>query len=90
MFFKQAGAAAAVVAVAGSTAVAPLGLGTALAGAATTKDTPLQPHEDLRSNEDLVAHVKNTKTGEISLFVGQREVTIHDRTIAARLVRATR
>jgi hypothetical protein len=90
MFFKQAGAAAAVVAVAGSTAVAPLGLGTALAGAATTKDTPLQPDEDLRSNEDLVAHVKNTKTGEISLFVGQREVTIHDRTIAARLVRATR
>jgi hypothetical protein len=90
MFFKQAGAAAAVVAVAGSTAVAPLGLGTALAGAATTKDTPLHPSEDLRSNEDLVAHIKNTKTGEISLFVGQREVTIHDRTIAARLVRATR
>ena len=74
MFFKQAGAAAAVVAVAGSTVVAPLGLGTALAGAATTKDTPLRPDE----------------TGEISLFVGKREVTIHDRTIAARLVRATR
>lgn len=90
MFFKQAGAAAAVVAVAGSTVAAPLGLGTALAGAATTKDTPLQPHEDLRANEDLVAHIKNTKTGEISLFVGKREVTIHDRTIAARLVRATR
>jgi hypothetical protein len=37
-----------------------------------------------------VAHVKNARTGEISLFIGTKEVTIHDRKVAARLVRATR
>lgn len=89
-FFKHAGAAAAVAAVAGGSLAVPLGLGSAVAGAATTKDTPLTPNEDLRGNEDLVAHVKNSRTGEISLFVGHREVTIHDRKIAARLVRAIR
>jgi hypothetical protein len=69
-----------------------LGLGNVIAGAATTQhaDTPLTPNEDLRGDEDLVAHVKNSGTGEISLFVGHREVTIHDRKIAARLVRAIR
>jgi hypothetical protein len=90
IFFKHAGAAAAVAAVAGSALAAPLGLGSALAGAASTKDTPLTPNEDLRGNEDLVVHVKNSRTGEISLFVGHREVIIHDRKIAARLVRAIR
>ncbi|MHB8378619.1 MAG: hypothetical protein ACYDB2_01715 [Acidimicrobiales bacterium] len=87
-FFKHAGAAAAVAAVAGSAIATPLGL--ASAGAASAKDTPLTPSEDLRGNEDLVAHVKNSRTGEINLFVGHREITIHDRKIAARLVRAIR
>ena len=89
-FFKQAGTAAAVAIVAGGTVAAPLGLGSAIAGAATSKDVPLAPHEDLLGHEDLVAHIKNTKTGEISLFIGEQEVIIHDRKIAARLVRATR
>jgi hypothetical protein len=90
IFFKHAGAAAAVAAVAGGALAAPLGLGSAVAGAASTKDAPLTPSEDLRGNEDLVVHVKNSRTGEISLFVGHREVIIHDRKIAARLVRAIR
>jgi hypothetical protein len=89
-FFKHAGAAAAVAAVAGGALAAPLGLGGAVAGATAPKDTPLTPNEDLRGNEDLVAHIKNSRTGEISLFVGLREVTIHDRKIAGRLVRAIR
>jgi hypothetical protein len=94
MFFKQAGAAAAVAAVAGSVVVGPLGIANAVAGAATnasgTKESELTPQEDLRSGENLVAHVKNARTGEISLFIGHQEVTIHDRKVAARLVRATR
>lgn len=91
MFFKHAGAAAAVVAVAGATA-GPLGLGTAGAATLTPKshETPLAPHEELASHESLVAHVKNSRTGEISLYIGQREVTFHDRKVAARLVRASR
>jgi len=67
-----------------------MGLATAVAGAATSKATVLTPQEDLREGEDLVAHVKNARTGEISLFIGTKEVTIHDRKVAARLVRATR
>jgi hypothetical protein len=84
-FFKQAGAAAAI---AGGAVVAPVGLATTLAGAAP--EAPLKPEEDLRNDEDLVAHVKDARTGEISLFIGNREVVIHEPKIAARLVRATR
>jgi hypothetical protein len=91
MFFKHAGAVAVVAGVAGA-AVSPLALGSA--GASTLAnhdhDAALAPHEELASNESLVAHVKNSHTGEISLFIGQREVTFHDRKVAARLVRATR
>ncbi|MGA2294615.1 MAG: hypothetical protein ABSG24_05260 [Acidimicrobiales bacterium] len=89
-FFKQAGAAAAVAVVASSAVVAPMGLASAVAGAATAKESDLTPQEDLRADENLVAHVKNARTGEISLFIGHREVTLHDRKVAARLVRATR
>jgi hypothetical protein len=90
MFFKQAGAAAAIAAVASSAVVGPMGLATAVAGAATNNERDLTPQEDLHKGEDLVAHVKNARTGEISLFIGHQEVTIHDRKVAARLVRATR
>jgi hypothetical protein len=90
-FFKKAGA---VAATAGTMAVAPIGLTSAIAGAASAKgshdDAPLTAEEHLRGGEELVAHVKNARTGEISLFIGHREVTIRDRKVAARLVRATR
>jgi hypothetical protein len=86
-FFKQAGA---VTAVAGTMAVAPLGIASSMAGAATSKEEALTPNEHLRGDEELVAHVKNSRTGEITLFIGHREVTIRVRKVAARLVRATR
>src|SRR5579863_9108836 len=89
-FLKQAGAAA-VVAVAGtSLAGAPAGVAGALGTAHAAKEPELRPEEELRSGEDLVAQVVNAKTGEISLFVGHRQVTVHDKSVAARLVRATR
>jgi hypothetical protein len=88
VFFKQAGAAAAVAAVGTSIAVGPTGV----AGAATEthKEAAISPQDDLRAGELLVARVKNARTGEINLYVGQKEVTIHDRKIAARLIRAAR
>jgi len=86
LFFKQAGAAAAVAAVATSVAVGPL----ALAGADTKTEAEIHPQDDLQFGEQLVARVKNARTGEINLFIGQREVTIHDRKVAARLIRAAR
>jgi hypothetical protein len=33
----------------------------------------------------LVAHVKNLQTGEVSLYSGEREISILDRGLAARL-----
>ena len=90
-FFKQAGGAAAI---AGAVAVAPI----SIAGAATNSldsrrtgiaEPELTESERLGEGEHLIAHVKNAETGEISLFVGSREVLIQDPSIAARLVRAT-
>jgi hypothetical protein len=91
-FFKQAGTVAAIATVAGVVSTAPLGIGSAVAGAASTstKEPELTSAEHLGSHEDLIAHVKNSRTGEMSLFIGNREVTFHDRKVAARLVRASR
>jgi hypothetical protein len=87
-FFKQAGA---VAATAGTMAAAPIGFASAASGASSNDhDAPLTPEEHLRGNEELIAHVKNARTGEISLFIGHREVTLRDRKIAARLIRAAR
>jgi hypothetical protein len=85
MFFNQAGAVAAVATVASSVAVGPMGLASAVAGAASIKESDLTPQENLRKGEDLVAHVKNARTGEISLFIGTKEVTIHDRKVGGRV-----
>jgi hypothetical protein len=90
VFFKQAGAAAAVAAVATGIAAGPAGLADGVAGAATTKVPELSEKEALRADENLVAQVEDASTGEIRLFIGQKEVTIHDRQIATRLIRATR
>jgi hypothetical protein len=89
-FLKQAGAAA-VVAVAGtSLATTPAGAVGALARRPAAKEPALAPEEELRSGEELIAQVVNARTGEISLYVGHRQVTVHDKSVAARLVRATR
>jgi hypothetical protein len=85
LFFKRAGT---VAAIAGAATVVPIGLGGA--GANTLQEPPLASTEGLAIDEHLVAHVTNARTGEIALFIGTREVTIHDRKVAARLVRATR
>jgi hypothetical protein len=91
-FFKQAGKVAAIATVAGVASTAPLGIGSSVAGAESTsvREPELTSAEHLGSHEDLVAHVKNSRTGEMSHFIGNREVTFHDRKVAARLVRATR
>ncbi|MBV8303471.1 MAG: hypothetical protein JOZ04_04620 [Acidimicrobiia bacterium] len=40
--------------------------------------------------EPLVARVRDAATGEIELFLGERQVIYHDPDLAARLVRAAR
>jgi hypothetical protein len=38
----------------------------------------------------MIAHVKDLRTGEISLYQGEREVSFQDPGLAARLYRASR
>jgi hypothetical protein len=47
-----------------------------------------RPEVPEHSHEPIVAHVRNARTGELSLLVGEREVTVHDRDLAARIARA--
>ncbi|WP_329474349.1 twin-arginine translocation signal domain-containing protein [Kribbella sp. NBC_01484] len=79
LVFAGAGTAAAVGAVA-----APKIFGEHSADAAK----PLQP-ADLASAESFVVHVKNVKKGQLAILVGQREVLITDRELAARLAGKT-
>ena len=73
-------------AAAGVVAAVPLGVG-ALGARAAGAGEPDQPVD---MPEPVVAHVRNAATGEISLYVGDREVTVRDRRLASQLVRATR
>jgi hypothetical protein len=41
-------------------------------------------------SEPVVAYVKDPRKGEISVMSGDREVSVHDRTLAARIARAAR
>ena len=40
--------------------------------------------------DPVVAYVSNPRKGEISVMTGDREVTVHDRKLAASIVRAGR
>ncbi len=88
-FLKTARNGAAAV---GIVAVAPTMLLTQ-AGAATksksasrsTKETAtVRP---VSSDETVVVHIPNPRSGEIHFMVGTREVVTHDRALVARLVR---
>ena len=73
-FLAIAGAGAAV---AGAVAVAP-------AARASTPDTTAPAHV----TEPLVAYVRNAHTGVVAVMIGEREVVVHDRELAARIARA--
>jgi hypothetical protein len=48
-----------------------------------------EAHGDVGS-EPVVAYVSNARKGEISLMSGNREVTVRDKALAARIKRAAR
>jgi hypothetical protein len=82
LVFAGAGTAAAVGAAG---AIAAPGM----FGAHSTDATkPLQP-ADLATAESFVVHVKNVKKGQLAILVGQREVLVTDRELAARLAGRT-
>jgi hypothetical protein len=42
------------------------------------------------AESDLVAHVRDVRSGDIDLYVGTRQVSVRDRALASRLARAAR
>ncbi len=46
--------------------------------------------EQRGADTPIVARVRDVRTGEIDIFVGQRRITIHDAETAGRLVDAAR
>ena len=79
LVFAGAGTAAAVGAVA-----APKIFSEQSAGAATQLEAG-----DLADAESFVVHVKDVKKGELAIMVGEREVLVTDRELAARLAGIT-
>jgi hypothetical protein len=79
LVFAGAGTAAAVGAVA-----APKIFGDHTAEAATQLEAA-----DLANAESFVVHVKDVKRGELTILVGEREVSIIDRELATRLAGVT-
>lgn len=60
-----------------------------------SKSADAEPREpglesvDLANAESFVVHVKNVKQGQLAIMVGDREVLVTDRELAARLAGAT-
>jgi hypothetical protein len=79
LVFAGAGTAAAVGAVA-----VPTVFGAKSADAATQLEAA-----DLANAESFVVHVKDVKAGRMAIMVGEREVLVTDRELAARLAGVT-
>jgi hypothetical protein len=55
-----------------------------------TASLPAEVPEGASLSEPVFAHVRDLASGEISLFVGEREITIQDPQLVARLFHASR
>ncbi|HEU5271579.1 MAG TPA: twin-arginine translocation signal domain-containing protein [Jatrophihabitans sp.] len=67
---------------------AAVGVASALPGSADAGSTSAAPAKLPADVQPLVAHVADPRTGSLSLLVGEREVTVHDPDLVARLARA--
>ena len=85
-FLKRSSA---VAAAAGVAAVVPAGAAKALT-TQSTKDAPEhQLPEDSSVDVPVVAHVTNVRKGLVTLYTGEREISIKNRRLAAALYHAT-
>jgi anaerobic selenocysteine-containing dehydrogenase len=85
-FLKRSSA---VAAAAGVAAAVPATAAKALTGAGSTHNEPRLP-EDASVDVPVVAHVRDVRKGLVSLYTGEREITIKNRRLAAALYHATR
>jgi hypothetical protein len=84
-FLKRSSA---VAAAAGVAAAVPAGAAHALKSA-DANDVPRLPDDD-SVDVPVIAHVRDVRKGLVSLYVGEKEITIKDRRLAASLFQATR
>ena len=87
---KTAAGVATVGAVAFASGRTPAEAATAPRALAAAAPAPEAVAHDTATTETIVVHVRNPQTGELAFFVGEREVTVVDRALAARLVAAAR
>lgn len=83
---SAAGAGAAGLA---ASALASVALPAAAASKAQIRTTA-GPASDRAGDEAIVVHVRDAASGEIDVFRGTTQIRLHDRGLAARLVRASR
>ena len=84
-FLKRSSA---VAAAAGVAAAVPATAAKALTSHAASDREPKLPDAD-SVDAPVVAHVRDVRKGIVSLYTGEREVTVKDRRLAAALYRAT-
>jgi len=85
-FLKRSSA---VAAAAGVAAAVPATAAKALATQCSTDREPRLP-DDASVEVPVVAHVRDVRKGLVSLYTGEREITIKNRRLAAALYHATR
>ena len=86
-FLKRSSA---VAAAAGVAAAVPAGAAKALTGSSKTDEDrePALP-DDHTVDVPVVAHVRDVRKGLVSLYTGEREITIKNKRLAAALFHAT-
>jgi NADPH:quinone reductase-like Zn-dependent oxidoreductase len=83
-----AGAGAAGIAATALSGAA--GSAAAQASAATDSRAARLPPDEAAGTDPLVLHVRDAAAGEIDVFRGTTQTRLHDRALAARIVRASR
>jgi len=86
-FLKRSSA---VAAAAGIAAAVPAGAARALTQTGASTDTDPKLPEDESVDVPVVAHVRDTRKGIVSLYTGEREIQIKNKKLAAALYHATR
>ena len=89
---KTAAGVAAAGAVLAASSRTPAEAAAAPSGAVAGPDTQIaqKTATTISAGESLVVHVRNAQTGELSFYVGEREITVYDRALAARLTAAAK
>ncbi|MCU1489778.1 MAG: hypothetical protein JWM85_1183 [Acidimicrobiaceae bacterium] len=81
--------ATAAAAIGGATAVVPMATSSGSALASRSKSAMRLADESVL-DQPVIAHLKDLRTGEVTLYVGENEVQVHDRHVAALLYAASR